>query len=149
MANEIPFLEERLRICAAARSYLGVPWQGQGRDRRGVDCSGIVVVSFRDGGFPIEEPKPDYRGVDQRRIHEVLPRYFQKLVLPRDGLFPADMVIYGVNEDMHFALLLDGAPLNAIHCPYEERVVEARFDPRRHKIRGFYRWRQFYSPFPS
>jgi len=139
--------EERLKVCAAARSYLGVPWVGQGRSRQGVDCSGLVIMAFRDAGYPVDEPRPDYRGVDSRRMLQVLLRHCVKLD-PGAPLFPADVVVYGTVSDVHNALLLDGKPLNAIHCPYEGRVVEARFDPSRSKIRGFYRWRQFYSSSP-
>lgn len=142
------FPEQRLKICAAARTYAGVPWVGQGRSHQGIDCAGLIIMAYRDAGWELIEPRPDYQGIDQRRLAEVLARYFQKL-RHGEGLFPADLAIYGYSQDMHFALLLDGKRMNAIHCPYQEKVVEARFDPTRYKIRGFYRWRQFYSPSPS
>ncbi len=30
-------------IVAEARSWLGVPWRHQGRDRSGIDCGGLIV----------------------------------------------------------------------------------------------------------
>ena len=41
--------EARLRLIIAAESYLGTPYRFGGLDRRGVDCSGFVFLSFRDG----------------------------------------------------------------------------------------------------
>ena len=40
--------EARLRLLAAAESYLGVPYRYGGNDRKGMDCSGFVYTSFRD-----------------------------------------------------------------------------------------------------
>lgn len=37
-------------LATAATKYLGVPYRWGGTDRRGLDCSGLVVVSFRDIG---------------------------------------------------------------------------------------------------
>ena len=36
------------QIIAAARSYLGVPFQHQGRSRLGLDCLGLLVCIARD-----------------------------------------------------------------------------------------------------
>lgn len=132
--------EARARVCQIARSYLGTPWRGQGRDRMGVDCVGILVVAFRGAGFTVDEGRPDYQTVDSKRLVDTLVRHFDKL---HDGapLLPADIVVYGMPRDCHVALLVDGRPLNAIHSPMNHRVVEARFDPTRGRIRGFYRWR--------
>ena len=41
--------EARLRLLAKAESFLGVPYRWGGTDRRGMDCSGFVYVSFREG----------------------------------------------------------------------------------------------------
>ena len=40
--------EARVQLLAAARSFLGVPYRFGGTDRRGMDCSGFVYVSFRE-----------------------------------------------------------------------------------------------------
>ncbi len=41
----------RADIVSAARGYLGVPWRHQGRDGRGLDCAGLVVVVARQLGL--------------------------------------------------------------------------------------------------
>lgn len=40
----------------AARSYVGVPYHHQGRNRtRGLDCAGLLVVALQDLGFDIKD----------------------------------------------------------------------------------------------
>jgi probable lipoprotein NlpC len=38
----------RLKVLAAAEAYQGTPYKYAGADRRGLDCSGLVYVSFLD-----------------------------------------------------------------------------------------------------
>ena len=40
--------QARARLISSAEAYLGVPYRYGGMDRRGMDCSGFVSVSFRD-----------------------------------------------------------------------------------------------------
>jgi probable lipoprotein NlpC len=40
--------EARLRLISAAEKYRGTPYRYAGIDRNGLDCSGLVYVSFRD-----------------------------------------------------------------------------------------------------
>jgi probable lipoprotein NlpC len=41
--------EARSRLIAAADSFLGVPYRYGGIDQRGLDCSGLVYLSFHEG----------------------------------------------------------------------------------------------------
>ena len=41
--------EARLQLIAAAESLLGTPYRYAGIDRKGLDCSGLVHLSFREG----------------------------------------------------------------------------------------------------
>ena len=41
--------EDRQRLLAAAESLLGTPYRHAGLDRRGLDCSGFVHLSFHEG----------------------------------------------------------------------------------------------------
>lgn len=42
---------------AAARSYIGTRWRHQGRDRRGLDCGGLLVVCMRAIGRDVHDPR--------------------------------------------------------------------------------------------
>src|SRR5580765_1332200 len=37
---------ERQQVIDAARSFIGCPWRHQGRTRRGIDCLGLVALSY-------------------------------------------------------------------------------------------------------
>jgi probable lipoprotein NlpC len=41
--------EARLKLIKTAESYLGTPYRYAGVDKRGLDCSGLVYLSFREG----------------------------------------------------------------------------------------------------
>ena len=41
--------EARLKLIETAESYLGTPYRYAGLDKRGLDCSGLVYVSFKEG----------------------------------------------------------------------------------------------------
>ncbi|MDR3146130.1 MAG: C40 family peptidase, partial [Treponema sp.] len=47
-AEEISARNARLRLIDAAGQYQGIPYRYGGRDRKGLDCSGLIYLSFRD-----------------------------------------------------------------------------------------------------
>lgn len=51
MPNNNDFIE-------SARSYMGVKWRHQGRNRMGVDCVGLVICALADIGVEV----PDMQG---------------------------------------------------------------------------------------
>lgn len=50
-----PSAPTRSAFVAAARSYLGVPYRHQGRNRVGMDCVGLVVCAARDVGYDVPD----------------------------------------------------------------------------------------------
>ncbi|MDR3123773.1 MAG: C40 family peptidase, partial [Treponema sp.] len=48
--------DARARLVKAAQAYRGVPYRYGGLDRRGLDCSGLVFLSFRDS-LQVEVPR--------------------------------------------------------------------------------------------
>lgn len=134
--------EDRAHICALARSYVGVPWLGQGRSRIGMDCCGVISCSHTECGFKVDEGDVDYRSIDPKRMKETLLRHWYRL---EDGtpLQTADVVVFGIPQEAHIGILVEGTaarPFNIIHCPAEKKVVETSFDPKRGDVRGIYRW---------
>ncbi len=55
---------KRSDIITAARKWLDVKWQHQGRGLAGIDCAGVVVNVALEFGVPVDE-RTDY----QRRTH--------------------------------------------------------------------------------
>jgi cell wall-associated NlpC family hydrolase len=66
--------EARQQVVAAARRYIGVRWHHLGRTRHGVDCVGLILLAFRDAGFPLADVDPYARG---HRGDELLDRVAQ------------------------------------------------------------------------
>lgn len=43
------------------RSYIGIPYKHLGRDRRGIDCYGLVVLIYKEKlGIALHDPDIDY-----------------------------------------------------------------------------------------
>ena len=76
--------EARLKILAAAKSCLGVPYRYAGLDRRGMDCSGLIYHSFREG-LKISVP----------RTAEGIYAWAEKI--PASELAPGDLVFFVTN----------------------------------------------------
>lgn len=65
-------------FAAAARRYMGTPWQHQGRNRHGFDCPGLLVLAAADCGCDLSEfDSADYvrearNGMLRKRIERAL-----------------------------------------------------------------------------
>ncbi len=137
--------EQIRRVCQTARSYLGVPWLGQGRSKQGVDCVGLVIMSYRGAGLTVDEGRVEYQKLDHARFMRVLLKHCRKFE-DHEVPSPGDCVIYGLTRNGHIGMLVDrkGGGINLIHCEGPGHVVtESRFDLRvqRGPVKGYYRWR--------
>lgn len=54
----------------SARSYTGVRWRHQGRNRAGVDCVGLIVAGLADIGIEIEDATGYRRSPEPERFVE-------------------------------------------------------------------------------
>ncbi|MFP4004522.1 MAG: hypothetical protein ACLFV8_12150, partial [Alphaproteobacteria bacterium] len=74
------------RIVGIARSYVGTPWRHQGRDRKGLDCVGLLYLVWCDLGF---DPSVDGTGYghvsDGRWLRETVNRLLVRAPGPRAG----------------------------------------------------------------
>jgi probable lipoprotein NlpC len=73
--------EARIRVINAARAYRGTPYRYAGLDRKGLDCSGLVYVSFRDA-----------LGVSVPRSTAGLYAWVEKI--PAGELQPGDLLFF-------------------------------------------------------
>jgi probable lipoprotein NlpC len=68
-------------VIAAAGQYQGVPYRYGGLDRRGLDCSALIYLSFRDA-----------LGVEIPRTVQTLHAWVEPV--PEDRLLPGDLVFF-------------------------------------------------------
>lgn len=82
------------RVLSVARSYLGTPYRFGGASHKGIDCSGLVLVAYRDGaGLKL----PHRATLQVARAHRVT-----------DTTRPGDLVAWGVPGNWpHIALAVD------------------------------------------
>lgn len=109
----------REAFLAALRAYDGVAWRHQGRDRRGIDCLGLIVLSARDIGIQVVDNLNYGRVPDFETMRAGLREHFAP-VGPRD-LLAGDL--YWIQwpraaHPMHLAVFVGAGYI--IHC--DERV---------------------------
>jgi hypothetical protein len=91
--------------------YLGSPYFLGGTSRKGIDCSGLVLVAYRDGAGISLPHKATLQAARGRRV-------------PRDQARPGDLVAWGVPGNYpHIALVSDsktciGAWTWGVPCKY-------------------------------
>lgn len=111
---------QRSQFIAAARRWLGVPWVHQGRNRYGVDCIGLLLVTCwqlrlfdRDvTGYGLF-PRADWM---QAEFDAILPRV--------DEPQPGDVVLMRLAKRlMHVGIRTEHG---VIHAWGGKRVVEVR-----------------------
>ncbi|MDR2029030.1 MAG: C40 family peptidase [Treponema sp.] len=79
--SELAVKDARARVIRAAEEYQGIPYRYGGLDRRGLDCSGLVFLSFRDA-----------LNVSVPRTTETLYAWVEKV--PDSKLLPGDLVFF-------------------------------------------------------
>jgi probable lipoprotein NlpC len=76
--------DARAQLIRAAQKYRGLPYRYGGMDSRGLDCSGLVFLSFRDS-LQVEVP---------RRAEDL---YHWTERLEKDQIQPGDLVFFQQN----------------------------------------------------
>lgn len=115
----------RQQFIAAARRWIGVPWVHQGRNRHGVDCVGLILVTcwslgLLDGynakGYGVA-PDPDWMRAECNRI--LIP------AVPKTG----DVILMHLTKRLlHVGIKTDHGVL---HSWGGRRVCEVRMGPWR------------------
>lgn len=110
------------RVLSVASSYLGVPYGWGGASRSSMDCSGLVLVAYRDGAG-ISLP------------HFATAQAAMGRPVSRSAIQPADFVAWGTPGNYpHCALAVDASTV--IVAPHDGAVV--RFEPLMEaKVPGF------------
>ena len=116
-------------IVAEARSYMGVRWKHQGRDRSGIDCAGLVIKvgqAFDVLDFDTADYGPQASDESMLRLcREHL------IEVGRDAMAPGDILVMRFGGNRHMGIVGDylyGGP-SVIHAfTARRKVTEHRFD---------------------
>ena len=105
----------RQRLIAAAQTYLGTHYRYAGLDSRGLDCSGLVYVSFMDS-LNISVPRTSAQLFSWTKT------------IPREELKPGDLVFFitdgrGIS---HVGIYTGGGRF--IHAPSEGNITGVTYD---------------------
>jgi cell wall-associated NlpC family hydrolase len=114
----------RQAIVAAARSYLGVRFHHQGRNRAGLDCAGLVVCVARDVGI---STAADITGYSRTFGGAVMKAALDADLLPVVFYRPGDVLLMRFDGEIkHMAIVSDKGIIHAYLAA--RRVVEHRLD---------------------
>lgn len=84
------------RVAAVAQTYIGVPYKWAGETRAGLDCSGLVLVAYRDGA-----------GIKLPHL-ATLQAARGKQVASQSNVQPGDLVCWGSPGNVpHIAIALN------------------------------------------
>jgi len=140
-----PLAEQRARVCAVARTFIGTPYHHNGCLKGvGVDCATLLVLVYREAGFTITDPPPYppqfFMHRDRERYLEEIDRYCRRVDAPA----PGDIVVYRLGRTYaHGAIILEGGWPAIVHANARARaVIEDRGDGGRIGVAP----RRFYSP---
>lgn len=98
------------RIVAAAQGMLGVPYVFGGAGPRGVDCSGLVLIAYRDGAGIVLPHLATAQAARGQRV-------------PREQVHPGDMVAWGVPGNYPHIAIATGYD-QVIVAPHTGTVVQ-------------------------
>ena len=103
-------------VTGCARAFLGVPYLWGGTSWEGVDCSGLVQLCYRMGGYILP------RDADQQ--HDALSQ-----VVEREEMQEGDLIFFGEKDIIHVALALNCKEYIHAEGARYRRVLINSFDP--------------------
>jgi cell wall-associated NlpC family hydrolase len=132
-----PMVPSMLDIIPAARSYLGVPFYHAGRDRKGIDCIGLIVCVAKDLGYQFKDDRNYAPGIYPDRMLTGMSQFSHEV----DDRQPGDILVFGHRGlPMHCAIYTGET---IIHCEaraWLQKVVETslgRYAKRIHSVWRF------------
>jgi len=113
----VPWSVTRRQVVDAARSFIDVPYQHQGRSKRGVDCSGLIYLVCKKLEIPMRDTPVAYSS--QPQGWQLIKPCEEQCWKPEDQrtLIPGDIVVFwGPNpkEPQHFGIIAPGHGVGGI-----------------------------------
>jgi probable lipoprotein NlpC len=119
--KDAAYREARSRLLAAAGKYERTPYRYGGKDRKGLDCSGLVFISFLDAV-----------GISVPRNAESLYSWVEKI--PIDDAQPGDLVFFrttGGGRISHVGILTgEGRFIHSASSGPKTGVIYSRLDDK-------------------
>lgn len=122
----------RQDIVDEARKYLDVKFRHQGRNPRGVDCVGLVMLVAESFGYQCpmvsnyrREPRhEEFIGLFRHYMIEkpVKDRTKGDVILCRDHIFTCHSVIYDINGDEETAIHATARRRKVVEEPWDEEL---------------------------
>lgn len=132
----------RAEIIQTARTFLGTPFQHQGRLKgQGVDCVGLLICVARELG--VLDSDLDYTGYRRQPDGVLMMELMNTHLVPKPEnapIQPGDVLAIRYRAPQHTAIVtrVEGEHFWGIHA-VERGVVEHRFDARwKNRIVGVY-----------
>lgn len=133
----------RQQIVDEARSWIGVPFHHQGRNRLGVDCIGLVYLVGLTVGADLRGyiDDPTYGRDPDARLHRGIARHAKRLnPMPLDNPPPGSILFFAFAKLPQHVGIASDKPGFFIHSfEPDGRVTETRLDrTRRRLVRGIF-----------
>ena len=113
----------RTQIVSKAKSFLGTPWKHQGRNRRSVDCVGLVyAIADELGILPPKIDIPPYRRVPDGSVESYFQSYMDRV--PKGSIKAGTVLLHSfMGSPFHASILIDPATGSIIHGTAKHRRV--------------------------
>ena len=130
---------ERSELIRIARTWIGVPFRHQGRNRLGVDCGGLLVVVGREAGLEILDSTSYSMSPDPLVIRTALELHCDPIAI--EDVLPGDVLWLSLaGEPRHLAFYTDIGIIHAWAGPGKvaehtmdtvwQRRIKAAFRPK-------------------
>lgn len=130
----------RNEFITAARSYIGTPFQHQGRlPGVGLDCAGVIVCAAKAGGFSVSDVTGYATVPSGGLLEQAVLDHCERIML--DATQTGDIMLFKfLYEPQHLAIFDNGMLIHAYNSV--GKVVENGFDAVWHsRLVGCYRLR--------
>ncbi|MDR2403879.1 MAG: C40 family peptidase [Spirochaetaceae bacterium] len=116
-AEQISVRNARLKLINAAGQYQGIPYRYGGRDRKGLDCSGLIYLSFQDA-----------LGVSVPLSSEQLYRWVEPV--PSDAVQIGDLIFFKTSDTIsHVGIYIgDGKFIHSASSGPKTGVIYSTLD---------------------
>lgn len=124
-------MTSRQDLIAIARTWIGVPFRHQGRNKLGVDCGGLLMCIGQQAGLTIIQPDTYSMSPDIALVRRALQANCTEIKMS-DAL-PGDVLLLAfAGAPQHVALLTDIGLLHAWAKPGKvvEHLIDAQWQRR-------------------